>query len=78
MIYNHVFHPLMLLAEPFWVFTEAMIDPRTCTINHDQTEKEEKEVKNVFLQHTQAASSILVRKCVYREEAHRLICTTQT
>lgn len=48
-----------------WVFTEAMIDPRTCAINQDQTEKEEKEVKNVFLQHTQATSSILVRKCVY-------------
>ena len=65
MIYNHVFHPLMLLAEPFWVFTEAMIDPKTCTINQGQTEKKEKEVKNVFLQHTQATSSTLARKCVY-------------
>lgn len=55
----------MLLAEPFWVFTEAMIDPKTRTINQGQTEKKEKEVKNVFLQHTQATSSILARKCVY-------------
>lgn len=59
----------MLLAEPLWVFTEAMIDPRTCAVNQDQTEKEEKEVKNVFLQHQLYPCE---KMCLLRR---RLICT---